>query len=98
LTYQRTLEENIARGKEIYRLRTEEKLSLQAIGDSYGLSRERVRQILCKYERVYLRREQLVRGEFRVVVMGDLGGAGAQPRLANHPYCGAAKLPRPIVY
>ena len=67
-------EEMIARSKEIYLLRTEEKLSLQTIGDQYGLSRERVRQIIAKHERVYLRREQLEQGKLRIVVMGDLHG------------------------
>ena len=68
------LDEKIARAREIYRLRTQEKLSLQKIGDQYGLSRERVRQIIWKYERTYLRRELLDRGELRLVVMGDLIG------------------------
>jgi DNA-directed RNA polymerase sigma subunit (sigma70/sigma32) len=60
-------EEMIARSREIYRLRTEEKLSLQTIGDQYGLSRERVRQIIAKHERVYLRREQLEQGKLRLL-------------------------------
>ena len=68
------LDEKIERAREIYRLRTQEKLSLQKIGDQYGLSRERVRQIVYKYERTYLRREMLERGELRIVVMGDLIG------------------------
>jgi len=68
------LEETIKRAKEMHRLRTEEKLSLQKIGDKFGLSRERVRQICVKYERVFLRRELLKKGELRVVVMGDLQG------------------------
>lgn len=64
--------ETVKRAKEMHRLRTQEKLSLQKIGDKFGLSRERVRQICVKYERVFLRREQLDRGELRIVVMGDL--------------------------
>lgn len=64
----------IERAREMHRLKNEEQLSLQKIGDKYGLSRERVRQIIVKYERVFLRREQLDKGELRVVVMGDLYG------------------------
>ena len=62
------------RAREMHRLRNEEKLSLQTIGDQFGLSRERVRQIIAKHERVVMRREKLERGELRVVVMGDLTG------------------------
>ena len=64
----------IERAREMHRLKNEEQLSLQKIGDKYGLSRERVRQIIAKYERVFMRREQFERGELRVVVMGDLYG------------------------
>ena len=71
-----TLKKNemIERAKEMHRMRTHDGLSLQKIGNQFGLSRERVRQILCKYERVFLRREQLAQGKLRVVVMGDLQG------------------------
>lgn len=62
------------RAREMHRMRTEEKLSLQKIGDKFGLSRERVRQILVKHENVFLKREQLDAGQLRIVVMGDLYG------------------------
>jgi transcriptional regulator with XRE-family HTH domain len=68
------LEDSIKRSEEMYQLRQQEKLTLQEIGNRFGLSRERVRQIFAKYERVYLRRKQLAQGELRIVVMGDLDG------------------------
>lgn len=40
------MKKDIEREREIVRLRVVEKLSLQAIGTRYGLTRERVRQIL----------------------------------------------------
>lgn len=67
-------EEARERGKEMHRLRTAQQMSLQAIGDRYGLSRERVRQIVAKYERVFLPQERFDKGDLRVVVMGDLRG------------------------
>lgn len=69
-----TKDEMIQRAKEMHRMRTQDRLSLQKIGDQFDLSRERVRQILAKYERVFLRREQLAQGKLRIVVMGDLQG------------------------
>ena len=76
------LEDSIKRSEEIYRLRQQEKLTLQEIGKRFGLSRERVRQIIAKYERVYLRRKQLAQGTLRIVVMGDLDGL--VPSRVNH--------------
>jgi hypothetical protein len=69
-----TKDEAWQRGKEMHRMRVQEQISLQKIGDKYGLSRERVRQILFKYERVFLRQEHFQSGDLRVVVMGDLKG------------------------
>lgn len=68
------MSEIVGRAKEMHRLRNEEKLSLQKIGDRYGLSRERVRQVVNKYEQVFRRQEMMEQGELRLVVMGDLFG------------------------
>lgn len=67
-------EETIARAKEMRRLHVEQKMSLQAIGNQCGLSRERVRQIIQKYETVFCRQEAMAQGQLRLIVMGDLFG------------------------
>lgn len=72
------MSEIVGRAKEMHRLRNEEKLSLQKIGDRYGLSRERVRQVVNKYEQVFRRQEMMSRGELRLVVMGDLFGVASR--------------------
>lgn len=69
-----TREETIARAKEMRRQHVEEKMSLQTIGNQHGLSRERVRQIIQKYETVFCRQEAMAEGRLRLVVMGDLFG------------------------
>jgi len=60
------------RAREVYRLRVEENLTLQQIGDRMGLSRERIRQIEAKYKQFYLRQDLFASGKIRIVVMGDL--------------------------
>ena len=63
-----------ARAKEMCRLREEEGMTLQAVADIFGLSRERVRQLVARHKRQFLRQEQFKEGSLRLVVMGDLQG------------------------
>jgi hypothetical protein len=44
------------RNWDIYRMRVKEKRTLDSIGSKYGVSRERVRQIVAKAERILARR------------------------------------------
>ena len=39
--------------------------TLQSVGDSFSLTRERVRQIVSKFEKVYRRRKALLQGAYR---------------------------------
>jgi len=45
-----SLEEKLKRAKEIWDLRTAQHLTLQAIGQQKGITRERVRQVLLWYK------------------------------------------------
>lgn len=60
------------RAREVYRLRKEEGLTLQQVGDILGITRERVRQIEDAYKTKYLPQDLFAKGQLPVFVMGDL--------------------------
>ena len=74
MTQQLNKTEARERAKEMDRLREEERMTLQAIGDQFGLSRERVRQLIVKHKRQFLPQARFKGGDLRIVVMGDLEG------------------------
>ena len=60
------------RARDVYRMRKEEGMTLQQVGDILGITRERVRQIEEAYKTKYLPQDLFVKGKLPVFVMGDL--------------------------
>ena len=63
---------NIERDEEIYHKRMMDKRTLQSVGDEYGLSRERIREIVAKLHRVKLREKEKGSRCLNPKVMGDI--------------------------
>ena len=63
---------NIERDEEIYHKRMMGKRTLQSVGDEYGLSRERIREIVAKLHRVKLREKEKGSRCLNPKVMGDI--------------------------